>query len=390
MATYRITITSCSGSKRSTASSTPSPTSSAPVDSPHLSIFPSPSTSTLPAFVVSSRHSFVRVSRSLRRTRSLHGAKKPNLRPLRSLPCVSVGALHGFFVSPAEIPSAGSSPGTCTSNGAKPKSVSAFVCPALRLAMLIPILYRTIPRPISTKHSPHHHTSLFIINVFSLFARLTAHSYHPVTPLQHSLHSSSSALALPPYLPSYLSPISPCHQCNGARPSRVCSLARCTKQRVIRLKDWIRGYPVMLPEPSTRSRKHDRLQTRRGARTVRVVSVRRNVRMYTPDLVKSAASWATRAPSGVTHAPNPFVQSRDWERVSPPTLKLPPRYADSFKKRMDLPPSFHPHTGVASSNALIASSTTYSGRQPDGLLWPVETCNRGRRAVPEPDRSQVG
>jgi len=63
--------------------------------------------------------------------------------------------------------------------------------------------------------------------------------------------------------------------------------------------------------PATRSRKHDGLQPRRGARTVRVVSVRRNVRMYTPDLVKTAASWATRPPSGATHAPNEFAQSRD-------------------------------------------------------------------------------
>jgi hypothetical protein len=86
-----------------------------------------------------------------------------------------------------------------------------------------------------------------------------------------------------------------------------------------RLKDWIRGYPAMLPEPATRSRKLDGLQPRRGARTVRMVSVRRNVRMYT------AANWATRPPSGVTHAPNAFAQSRDWERVAPPTLKLTPR-----------------------------------------------------------------
>jgi len=70
-----------------------------------------------------------------------------------------------------------------------------------------------------------------------------------------------------------------------------------------RLKDWIRGYPAMLPEPATRSRKHDRLQPRHGARTVRVVSVRRDVRMYTSDLIKTAACWATRPPIGVTHAP---------------------------------------------------------------------------------------
>ena len=57
----------------------------------------------------------------------------------------------------------------------------------------------------------------------------------------------------------------------------------------------------MLPERATRSRKHDRLQPRHGARTVRVVSVRRNVRMYTPDLDKTAASWATRPPRRVTH-----------------------------------------------------------------------------------------
>ena len=114
----------------------------------------------------------------------------------------------------------------------------------------------------------------------------------------------------------------------------------------------------MLPERATRSRKHDRLQPRHGARTVRVVSFRRNVRMYTPDLVKTAASWATRPPSGVTHTPNVFAQSRDWERVAPPKLKLMPRYADRPKKRIDLPPDLHPHTGVVSSNATIASSTT--------------------------------
>jgi hypothetical protein len=53
----------------------------------------------------------------------------------------------------------------------------------------------------------------------------------------------------------------------------------------------------MLPELSTRSRKQERLQPLRGAHTVWVISVRRDVRMYTPDLVKSAASWASRPPS---------------------------------------------------------------------------------------------
>jgi hypothetical protein len=139
-----------------------------------------------------------------------------------------------------------------------------------------------------------------------------------------------------------------------------------------RLKDWIRGHPAMPPGPATRSRKHERLQPRHGARTIRVISVRQNVWMYTPDLVKSAASWATQLPSGATHPPNPCAQSQDWERVAPPTPKLMPRYADSFKKHMDLPPNFHPHTGVASSNASIASSTTIStlgDSQTDYLVW---------------------
>ena len=54
----------------------------------------------------------------------------------------------------------------------------------------------------------------------------------------------------------------------------------------MRLKDWIWGYPVIPREPDTRSRKPDMLQPRRRARTMRIVSVTRNVRMYTPDLVK--------------------------------------------------------------------------------------------------------
>jgi len=76
----------------------------------------------------------------------------------------------------------------------------------------------------------------------------------------------------------------------GGGPGSAASLGVPTQ-----LKDWIRGYPAMLPEPATRSRKDERLQPRHGARTVRVVSVRRKVRMYTPDLVKTASSGSTDA-----------------------------------------------------------------------------------------------
>ena len=40
-------------------------------------------------------------------------------------------------------------------------------------------------------------------------------------------------------------------------------------------------------QPCSQSKEHDNLQPHRGARTVRVVSVRQNVRVYTPDLVKT-------------------------------------------------------------------------------------------------------
>ncbi|KAG5645311.1 hypothetical protein DXG03_006500 [Asterophora parasitica] len=106
-----------------------------------------------------------------------------------------------------------------------------------------------------------------------------------------------------------------------------------------RLKEWIKGYPAMLPflqEPTSQANKP---QARRGVRTTRVMSVRRNVRMYSPDLVSTAASWAKGS--------NALAVSKEWARISPPTLKLPPRYSDAFKKRMDLPPQFHPDAGVA-------------------------------------------
>ena len=101
---------------------------------------------------------------------------------------------------------------------------------------------------------------------------------------------------------------------------------------------------------------HERPQPRRGARTTRVVSVRRNVRLYSTDLVKTAASWAQR-PRGPasTSTDRSFAGSREWERISPPTLKLPPRYAESFRKRMDLPANFHPETGAGSSASTMSA-----------------------------------
>jgi Domain of unknown function (DUF1708) len=208
-----------------------------------------------------------------------------------------------------------------------------------------------------------------IINVLSLLARLTAHSsssgHTPPTlsPLFGPLIFGLGPAALP-FHHTYLQYLrvanamehtllafvrwqhAPSNESSGSfggGPGSAASLGV-----PIRLKDWIRGYPAMLPDPATRFRRQDRLQPRRGARTVRVVSVRRNVRMYSPDLIKSAASWATRPPNGTAHTPNAFVQSRDWERVAPPTLKLTPRRLS----RHALPPHGPPPPAASSRNGV--------------------------------------
>ena len=123
-----------------------------------------------------------------------------------------------------------------------------------------------------------------------------------------------------------------------------------------RLKDWIRGYPAMLPTLRFKD-KQDKPQARRGSRTLRVVSVRRNVRMYSPDLVKTASSWATTA--RLSQDPGRgLTGSKEWERVAPSALKLQPRYSEGYKKRMDMPTNFHPYTGPAPGASSATSSTS--------------------------------
>lgn len=121
-----------------------------------------------------------------------------------------------------------------------------------------------------------------------------------------------------------------------------------------RLKAWIQGYPSMI----TFTKKNERPQPRRGARTIRMISVRRNVRMYSPDLVKSAAGWVTRPAGGSASTDRSFAGSREWERIAPPTLKLSPRYSEAYRKRMVLPPNFHPDTATGTSSPVAPSLTS--------------------------------
>ncbi|KAG9312759.1 hypothetical protein JVU11DRAFT_7193 [Chiua virens] len=136
-----------------------------------------------------------------------------------------------------------------------------------------------------------------------------------------------------------------------------------------RLKDWIRGYPAMLPFLHVKE-KHDKPQARRGARTMRVVSVRRNVRMYSPDLVKTAAGWASGPRLG-QDSNRGLAGSKEWERIAPSALKLQQRYSEAYKKRMDMPANFHPYTspieGSSSTTSSTSSATTSQEKDNLGL-----------------------
>lgn len=119
-----------------------------------------------------------------------------------------------------------------------------------------------------------------------------------------------------------------------------------------RLVSWVSGYPQALPALEAFERQ------RTGVKVVRALSVRRNVRMYTPDLVRTCAGWA-KGPDGAG-----VRQSRDWGRIAPEVRKggdrLEPRYSDGFRKRMDLPPTFVPQTGLVASSASALSTPSSS------------------------------
>jgi Meiotically up-regulated protein Msb1/Mug8 domain len=127
-----------------------------------------------------------------------------------------------------------------------------------------------------------------------------------------------------------------------------------------RLKDWIRGYPAMIPPME----KLDK--ARRGARTVRITSVRRNVRLYSHDLVKTAPSWAAKSEQGG------LASAKEWTRVmGPPNAKLMPRYSDSYRKCLNLPPNVTPDMGF--EGTLSQSSSGSSTAVDDfGLLGKEE------------------
>ncbi|KIL57157.1 hypothetical protein M378DRAFT_1029718 [Amanita muscaria Koide BX008] len=138
-----------------------------------------------------------------------------------------------------------------------------------------------------------------------------------------------------------------------------------------RLKDWIKSYPASLPFLND-PKKDTAPQPCKGARTVRLLNVRRNVRLYSTDLVRIAATWGSRATPRLSAGPsNTLYLSKEWERVAPTTLKLPPKYSEAFKKRMNIPQlssRLAPSTSSYMSSASSASSAASGPSEKFGSL----------------------
>jgi hypothetical protein len=228
-----------------------------------------------------------------------------------------------------------------------------------------------------------------LLTLLSLLARLTAHSHTSghtpptLSPLFGPLLFGLGPPALP-FAHAYAAYLRATH----AAEHVLLAFARWQDAGAsgpvpvaARLKDWIRNYPATLPshgQPAPTRRGGNRVdsgapQARRGARTACVLSVKRNVRSYAPDLVRAGAAWATHVRG---EPPNALAGSKDWARITP--AGLAPRYADAFRRRLDLPASAQPDTALVpaapalstapSASSSISSGTTTSTLVDDGDL----------------------
>lgn len=182
------------------------------------------------------------------------------------------------------------------------------------LASLFDLLSRLAANAISSGLTPIVLASLFGPLLFGLGSSGSAFT-HAYTAYLRASHASEHLLL------SFIRWQETQSQFTGALP--------------VRLKDWIRGYPSMLT-PVERMEK-----PRKTARLVRLGSVRRNVRLYSPDLLRTAASWST--------VKGDFQGCKEWSRICPANLNLPPRYADTYRKFLNVPATFHPEMGAGST-----------------------------------------
>ncbi|KAK7047632.1 hypothetical protein VNI00_006400 [Paramarasmius palmivorus] len=142
-----------------------------------------------------------------------------------------------------------------------------------------------------------------------------------------------------------------------------------------RLKEWIKGYPAMLPHlqhgsSATRkdSMQNKRPEPRKGARTVRVMSIRRNVRNYDKDLVKNGTSWAKKPPPTAGAQSSALDRSigrkprmgEDLAKDRQIRDRQLPKYSEGYKKRMNFPANVNPDlgAGISSTSSSGANSPT--------------------------------
>ncbi|KAJ3809499.1 hypothetical protein F5876DRAFT_2158, partial [Lentinula aff. lateritia] len=127
-----------------------------------------------------------------------------------------------------------------------------------------------------------------------------------------------------------------------------------------RLKEWIKDYPRtlsgharvlaiadLLGSGGFRNREQHSLGPRKGAQTIRVLPVRRTVPVYDRDLVRSSARWGLPSYAAVGGLfTNSLPGNKEWGRVSPPVQvsqgKMPVRYSDSYRKKMNILPGVEP------------------------------------------------
>ncbi|ESK90800.1 hypothetical protein Moror_4037 [Moniliophthora roreri MCA 2997] len=172
-----------------------------------------------------------------------------------------------------------------------------------------------------------------------------------------------------------------------------------------RLKEWIKGYPAMLPHlqsGSSANRKdsfqHKRPEPRKGSRTVRVMSIRRNVRDYDKDLVKNGANWSRKPPPPTAAGAQSsavnlsltgvLAESKEWERISPKTGKSgdrhSPKYTEAYRKRMNFPSNLNPDSGMGPSS----TSSSGANSPTTGFVYGLTAVNGDKE--PKQDFLGVG
>ncbi|KAL5512303.1 hypothetical protein ACEPAG_3295 [Sanghuangporus baumii] len=189
----------------------------------------------------------------------------------------------------------------------------------------------------------HPQLRSLILTLFSLFSRLLANSTSSgLTPAALASLFGPLLFGLPTasFHSAYTAYLRSAHATEHLLLSYVrlqVSEASPSAPPPRRLISWVQGYPATLAPIDSFER------PRLGARTRRVASVRRNVRLYSEDLVRTCAAWA-KGPEGAA-----VRNSKEWGRIAPEKRdgsRLDPRYSDTYRKKLDLPPGFHPSTSI--------------------------------------------